>query len=274
MKHLWKMPSYAIVLSALEALDPTSAPGEDGIPALLYQLFPEQFTIRILQKIDHIARVGKWGYKWARGIMRSIPKEAGNIAVDKRRLITLFNAKAKWITGTIKLCSQDFIMMMVPPEQKGFMPGRNMDGHLFKVMEIQSQNQQGVWVSIDFMKAYDKVGHGMIEGLLRYVKMEEHWITMFVEFMKDELGFLVGNKISGTWFKPEGGIRQGDSLSPAIYVMVTAVLCILFKKELENVVTLLYADDTLLWIPGGMEQVTVQLRKVLCSNMQSTQDNK
>ena len=114
----------------------------------------------------------------------------------------------------------------------------------------------------------------MIEDLLKYVQMEEHWITMLIEFMIDELRFLVGNKISSTWFKPEGGIRQGDSLSPAIYVMVTAILCILFKKELENVVTLLYADDTLLWIPGGMEQVTVQLQKVVCSNMQSIQGKK
>mmetsp|Transcript_87933 Transcript_87933/g.152948 ORF Transcript_87933/g.152948 Transcript_87933/m.152948 type:complete len:266 (-) Transcript_87933:521-1318(-) len=58
MQKLWKIPSYDIVLTALEALDPSSAPGEDGIPAILYQIFSDFFVPRILQKIDNIARTG------------------------------------------------------------------------------------------------------------------------------------------------------------------------------------------------------------------------
>ena len=81
--------------------------------------------------------------------MRTIPKETGNLAVDKQRPITLLNAKAKWITGTIKICLQDFLNVMVPMEQKGFMKGRNMDNHMYKVMHIQASNVKGAWVSID-----------------------------------------------------------------------------------------------------------------------------
>ena len=42
------------------------------------------------------------------------------------------------------------------------MIGRNMDAHLHKVMHIQASNVKGTWVSIDFLKAYDTMGHQII----------------------------------------------------------------------------------------------------------------
>ena len=182
--------------------------------------------------------------------MRTIPKEVGNLAIDTQRSITLSNAKGKWVTGTIELCIKDFLRIMVPREQKGCMPGTNTDGDLHKVMEIHSKNEQGARVSIDLLKAYDKVGHPIIEGVLRYVGLGEHWIRMLIEFVKEGLGFLVANKVSDTWIQTKGEIRQGDSLSPAMYAMITAVLCVMLQKALPVATRLLYADDTLLWIPG------------------------
>ena len=151
--------------------------------------------------------------------MRTIPKETGNLAVDKQRPITLLNAKAKWITGTMKLCLQDFLNVMVPMEQKGFMKGRNMDDHLYKVMHIQASNVKGAWVSIDFLKAYDKMGHQIIEALLNVVGMDRQWVRMLIAFMEEELGFLVTNKVADSWIRPRGGIGQGDSLSPALFAL-------------------------------------------------------
>ena len=146
LPQLWKRPSEEVVITALEGLDPSSAPGEDGIPAMMYHVFADIFVPRLLLKMEHLAKVGKWGERWARGIMRTIPKEAGNLAVDKQRPITLLNSKAKWITGTVKLCLQDFLNVIVPMEQKGFMKGRNMNAHLHKVMQIQATNAKGAWV--------------------------------------------------------------------------------------------------------------------------------
>mmetsp|Transcript_104358 Transcript_104358/g.179803 ORF Transcript_104358/g.179803 Transcript_104358/m.179803 type:complete len:145 (-) Transcript_104358:107-541(-) len=44
-------------------------------------------------------------------------------------------------------------------------------------------------------------------------------------------------------------------------VMVTAILCILLKREMPGTTALLYADDTLLWLPGNVEEVCRGLRK-------------
>ena len=182
-----------------------AGPTEDGVPAALYHVFADIFVPIILMKMEHLARTGKWGEGWARGIMRTIPKEAGNLAVEKQRPMTLLNAKAKWITGTMKICLQHFLNVVVPMEQKGFMKGRNMDAHLYNVMYIPASYVKGAWVSIDFLKAYDKMRQQIIEALLHVAGMQRQWMRMLITFMEEELGFLVTNKVADRWVRPRGG---------------------------------------------------------------------
>ena len=44
--------------------------------------------------------------------------------------------------------------------------------------------------------------------------------------------------------------------------MITALLCVLVKRVIPSATALLYANDTLPWLPGGKEQVQCQLREV------------
>ena len=59
------------------------------------------------------------------------------------------------------------------------------------------------------------MGHQIIEALLNEVGTDRQWVRMLIAFMEEELGFLVTNKVAESWIRPRGGIRQGDSLSPA-----------------------------------------------------------
>ena len=90
--------------------------------------------------------------------------------------------------------------------------------------------------------------------------MERHWIKMLIEFMEQELGFLIANKVSDTWIRPKGGIRQGDSLSLALFVLLTAILCLMMKRAMPRTEPMLYADDTLVWVPGEMQEIEQELR--------------
>ena len=45
LPQLWKEPAIATVMNPLDSLDGTSAPGMDGIPAVLYQTFAAHFAL-------------------------------------------------------------------------------------------------------------------------------------------------------------------------------------------------------------------------------------
>ena len=66
--------------------------------------------------------------------------------------------------------------------------------------------------------------------------------------------------MANMWIRPRGGIRQGDSLSPALFVLVTAILCIMLRKQMPQTVPMLYADDTLIWIPGNLREIGQELK--------------
>ena len=126
LPRLWKEPTRDTVLTALERLDPSSAPGEDGIPALLYQTFPEYFCDRMLTQLEDMKRKGEFPTQWSKGIMRCVQKEKGNLRVDKQRPIMLLGTKGKWATMTLKIGLEDYVKAIIPPAQRGFVQGRSM----------------------------------------------------------------------------------------------------------------------------------------------------
>ena len=122
-------------------------PGEDGpklgtrnrwVPAYVYQRHGELFIPKILEEIKRSENEGEWNEQWVTGIMRSVPKEAGNKAVGKQRPILLCT-KTKWITGAIKAMVDDALMAVTPVEQQGFVTGRSMDRHLLEVWGAEYQ---------------------------------------------------------------------------------------------------------------------------------------
>ena len=192
------------------------------------------------------------------GIIRCVPKEAGNLKVDKQRPITLLNTRCKLVTMTLKIGMQDYLKTVIPPNQKGFVQGRNMHEHLLSVQEIQREGETGAWVTMDFTKAFDTVSHPMLEAFLLYAGMPSQWVAVILEFLRGPLGFIVGRRVSETYIKPTGGIRQGDTLSPSLFVLLTSILCRKLSMELPQCKVFLYADDSMVWVPGTPAEVQAQ----------------
>ena len=83
-----------------------------------------------------------------------------------------------------------------------------------------------------------------------------------MSFLKGPIGFLVGNKVSPEWIRPGGGIRQGDTLSPALFALLTALLCRKLQQRMPQARPFLYADDTLVWTEGGPTEVQAAVREL------------
>ena len=83
-----------------------------------------------------------------------------------------------------------------------------------------------------------------------------------MSFLKGPIGFLVGNKVSPAWIRPGGGIGQGDTLSPALFALLTALLCRKLQQKMPQARPFLYADDTLVWIEGSPTEVQASVRKL------------
>ena len=194
--------------------------------------------------------------------MRCVQKEKGNLRVDKQRPILLLGTKGKWATMTLKLGMEDYVKAIILPAQRGFVQGRSMREHPEEVQRIQNSRIQGCWVLMDFKKAFDTVSHQMVMAWLKKAGLSERWIRVLLSFLKGPMSFIIGNSITEEEIWPSGGIRQGDTLSPTIFVLLTTVLCREMARSFQEVQLFLYADDTLVWVPGTPREVQTNLSKL------------
>ena len=84
-----------------------------------------------------------------------------------------------------------------------------------------------------------------------------------MQFLEGAVRFLIGNRLAVPELYLRSGIKQGDTLSPTIFLLLTGVLISRVKQRLPRVESFLFADDTLFFILGTPAQVKATLQTLL-----------
>jgi hypothetical protein len=77
-----------------------------------------------------------------------------------------------------------------------------------------------VIVKLDFEKAFDKVENQVILEMLRHKGFLEKWIHWIQHILSSTSSSVLLNGVPRKPFKCKRGVRQGDPLSPLLFVIV------------------------------------------------------
>ena len=154
---------------------------------------------------------------------------------------------------------------IISPYQSAFIEGRQkLDPILIAneaVEDYRAKKKMGWILKLDLEKAFDRVDWNFLEKVLRQKKFSAKWTAWMMGCLKNPK-FLIF--ING---KPRGriiasrGIRQGDPLSPFLFLLVSEVLVAIINnlhfngqyegflvgKDSIHLSLLQFADDTLLF---------------------------
>lgn len=128
-------------------------------------------------------------------------------------------------------------------------------------------------VKTDMSKAYDRVEWDFIEHLLRKMGFAERWITWIMWCVKSVKYKVLINGIPRGRIVPHRGLRQGDPLSPYLFILCTEILIKNLQKaeELKQITGLkvaraspavshlFFADNSLLFCKATREESEVLL---------------
>nr|XP_009615408.1 uncharacterized protein LOC104108129 [Nicotiana tomentosiformis] len=132
-----------------------------------------------------------------------------------------------------------------------------------------------VVIKLDISKAYDRVSWKYLIQVLRKMGFAEHFITLTWNLLSNNWYSVLVNGQSSGFFKSTRGVKQGDPLSTALFILSVEVLSRslnrLFEDEsfwgfgmpewTEHLNHLAYADDTIIFTsahqPSFMKIMTV-----------------
>ena len=123
----------------------------------------------------------------------------------------------------------------------------------------EENNLSGLILLIDFEKAFDSLSWKFIHKVLKYYNFGENMIKWITTFYKDaKLAVNQGGHLS-SFFNIGRGCRQGNALSPYIFILCAEILAIKIRQN-KNIKGLYvnkkelklsqYADDTSVLLDG------------------------
>ncbi|KAH0670732.1 hypothetical protein KY290_026130 [Solanum tuberosum] len=161
--------------------------------------------------------------------------------------------------------------------QMAFIQGRQiMDAALIESECVDSRikgETPGIMCKLDIEKAYDHVNWKFLLNILRQMGFGDKWLKWIGFCIKTvRFSILVNGEPAG-FFPSERGLRQGDPLSPFLFILAMEGLNNMIRVANQNdwikgfnignqsgvnlqICHLLYADDTLIFCDAKAEQVS------------------
>ncbi|KAK1300345.1 hypothetical protein QJS10_CPB13g01076 [Acorus calamus] len=229
--------SESEVQKVVFGLDADSAPGPDGFGARFIQSFWQLIKEDVMEMFQFF-----FSGQQSIGCLNAtflvlIPKKEGALEVGDYRPISLVNGSYKRIAKALANRMKKVIGGMVEENQTAFIPGKLLQDGFMATQECISatyrDNRKGIVIKLDFAKAYDNVNWEFLLKVLRLHGFEANWLRMIEECIASAKVLVLVNSKPCGFFHINKGLRQGDPLSPLLFVVVTNVFSRMMKMA-EN----------------------------------------
>jgi hypothetical protein len=167
-----------------------------------------------------------------------IPKEENVVIPSKYRPIALCNVIYKIITKVIANRLKPLLPFLISPEKTGYVEGRKiLDGIILShevIHSLKSTKTLGMLLKLDLSKAFDCLSWEYIEKTLLAFGFSHDWIHWILSLLSSAFFLVLVNGSPSPTFLPSRGIRQGDPLSPFLFILMVEGLSRMLKNATSN----------------------------------------
>ncbi|XP_071918841.1 uncharacterized protein [Coffea arabica] len=263
-------PTIKEVHQAVRAMDGDSAAGPDGFTGKFYTFAWEVIAQNVYNAVLSFFYGAELPHFVTSTSIVLLPKVSNPQDLSQFRPISLCNFFNKLLSRILADKVAGVLPRIISPEQSGFVKGRNISENYLLAQEVvagigKKARGGNVVLKLDMSKAYDRVSWLHIIGVLRRFGFGERFIDMVWRLLSNVWFSVLINGSSHGFFKSMRGLRQGDPLSPALFIIGAEVLSrglnalmvqpgfLGFKVPYgcPSITHLAFADDVLIFANGS-----------------------
>nr|CCI55298.1 PH01B001G05.21 [Phyllostachys edulis] len=202
-----------------------------------------------------------------------IPKKEGADRVQDYRPISLIHGLGKWIAKTLALQVAPFLDNLVSQAQSAFIKMRSIhDNFLFVrnlVRRLHCSRTPTLFLKLDIAKAFDSVRWDYLLDLLQKRGFPLRWTNWIVALLNSASSRVLLNGIPGKVITHGRGLRQGDPLSPFLFILAIDPIQRLLEVATDTgalarmqdrfarLKTSIYADDAAIFINPSASEIHI-----------------
>eukprot|EP00253_Pinus_taeda_P009857 PITA_09857 len=209
------------------------APSLDGFTSNFFHSFWELINMEVWQVVEE-SRSLRWMFLGVNATFISlVPKVDHPSTPNKYRPIALCNIIYKIVSKIIASRLKLLLPLIISPEQSGYVDGIILTHEIIHSLKI-SRNPS-MLLKLDLSKAFDSLSWVYIEKVLMAFGFAAPWVRWIMSLISSSFFSVLINGIPSSTFHPTRGIRQGDPLSPFLFVIMAEGLCRSIRSAQQSI---------------------------------------